>query len=361
LNSPVGAAALTLGGQAQEGTINSPAQRNSYTFGANAADVLEFTVANVGGSLVNSQVCQAYTNCLSPAIWVYNSTGSLVGSTFANDGYGACGGATLGLKLTIPATGVYSVIVNDCKSEDTGNYNISAQCFGTCSGTPASSVRSGVLAHIAAGGGWTTEITLINPLAAPIAVILGFHNDDGSPMDLPLMVTNQGATQSSTEESVSATINPNATLLITTGQLASTVVGWAEVDSSVRVGGFAIFRQTAQNGLASEGTVPLATPSPATIILPFDDTNGFVMGVALANLSASAANITATVWDGNGNQVGTQSFSIAANGHTSFVLPTQIPKTAGITGIVQFQSSGEIAGLGLRFSPFGTFTSVPPM
>ncbi len=85
------------------------------------------------------------------------------------------------------------------------------------------------------------------------------------------------------------------------------------------------------------------------------------MGVALANLSTSAANVMAVIWDDSGNQLGTQNINIAGSGHTSFVLPTQISLTAGKRGIVQFQSSGGLAGLGLRFSPFGTFTSVPTM
>jgi hypothetical protein len=95
--------------------------------------------------------------------------------------------------------------------------------------------------------------------------------------------------------------------------------------------------------------------------LSFDNSDGFVTGVALANISPATANITATVWDENGNQLGAQDFPIAANGHASFVLPAQIPLTAGKRGIVQFRSSGALGGLGLRFSPFGTFTSVPPM
>jgi hypothetical protein len=97
------------------------------------------------------------------------------------------------------------------------------------------------------------------------------------------------------------------------------------------------------------------------ITLPYDDTAGFVMGVALANLSTRPATITATVWDDSGNQLGTQNFNIAGSGHTSFVLPSQIPLASGKRGIVQFQSAagGGLAGLGLRFSPFGTFTSVP--
>jgi len=115
--------------------------------------------------------------------------------------------------------------------------------------------------------------------------------------------------------------------------------------------------------LLAEGTVPLETQFPSTITLPYDNTAGFVMGVALANLSTVSANITASIWDDRGNQLGTQIFAMVGNGHTSFALPNQIPFTAGKRGIVKFQSSavGGLAGLGLRFSPFGTFTSVPTM
>jgi hypothetical protein len=221
--------------------------------------------------------------------------------------------------------------------------------------------RTGVLAHIAAGGAWTTVITLINASSAAVPVTVAFHNDDGSALSLPVTTTNQGATLTTTTSSVTATINPNATSLITTGQLASTVVGWADVSSSGPVNGFAIFRTASSNSPVSEGTVPLQTQFPTTITVPYDNTAGFVMGVALANLSASTANVTATIWDDSGNQLGTQTITIAGSGHSSFVLPTQISLTAGKRGIVQFQSSGGIAGLGLRFSPFGTFTSVPTM
>jgi len=85
------------------------------------------------------------------------------------------------------------------------------------------------------------------------------------------------------------------------------------------------------------------------------------MGVALVNLSAGFANITATIWDDSGNQLGTQAIPLVGDGHMAFVLPTQLPLSTGKRGIVQFQSTAAegIAGLGLRFSPFGTFTSVP--
>jgi len=203
-------------------------------------------------------------------------------------------------------------------------------------------------------------ITLVNTSSAAVPVTVALHNDDGSALALPVTTTQQGASQTTTTSSVSATINPNATLLLSTGdQLSSLSLGWADVLSTGPLGGYAIFRSTPQAGSPSEGTVPLQSQSPSTLTLPYDNTAGFVMGVALANLSASLANVTVTMWDDSGNQLGTQNLSILGSGHSAFVLPNQFPLTAGKRGIVKFQAAGGISGLGLRFSPFGTFTSVP--
>jgi hypothetical protein len=222
--------------------------------------------------------------------------------------------------------------------------------------------RSGVLSHVAAGGGWTTVMTLVNPSSTAVPVQVALHGDDGGALTLPITTTQQGISQKTTTSSVSATINPNATLLISTGdQVASTVVGWADVLSTGSLGGFAIFQQTPPTGSSSEGTVPLQSQSPSIVTLPYDNTAGFVMGIALANLSTSLASVTITMWDDLGNQLGTQNLTIAGSGHTAFVLPTQFPLTVGKRGIVKFQAIGGLAGLGLRFSPFGTFTSVPTL
>jgi virginiamycin B lyase len=233
--------------------------------------------------------------------------------------------------------------------------------IGRAAITTTASARAGVLSHIAAGGSWATVITLVNNSLAAVPVTVTFRNDDGSPLSLPVTTTLQGNSQAITTASLTETMGPNATLLISSGPLGSTVAGWADVTSAGSLGGYAIFRQTPQSGPPSEGTVPLQKVFPSTMALSFDNSDGFVTGVALANISPATANITATVWDENGNQLGAQDFPIAANGHASFVLPAQIPLTAGKRGIVQFRSSGALGGLGLRFSPFGTFTSVPPM
>jgi hypothetical protein len=220
--------------------------------------------------------------------------------------------------------------------------------------------RSGVLAHIAAGDSWTTSIYLANTSSNQVAVGLTFYADDGSALNLPMTVTQQGATQSMTTSMLNAVIGPNATLVVDTGQqVAATITGWVDVLSSGPINGFAIFR-TSANGTTSEGTSPLQAKFQSRLNLPYDNRAGFITAVALANLSAAGATITATVWDPAGKQIGVQTLTMAANGHTSFLLPSLLAVTAGQQGIVQLQSStGNIAAVGLRASPQGTFTSVP--
>jgi len=220
---------------------------------------------------------------------------------------------------------------------------------------------SGAFAHIAAGGDWATAVTITNTSAIAVTLAVSFHADDGSSLTLPLTATAQGNEQSLVTNTVSATISPHASLLITTGQLPSTVVGWASITSSGSVSGYAIFQATPQSGGSSEGTAPFQAQFSSILTMPFDNTIGFVTGVALANLANSSAQVTATMWDDSGNALGTQTFTIPSGGHTSFALPSQIASTAGKRGTVQFQSTAVngIIGIGLRFSPLGTFTSVP--
>lgn len=223
--------------------------------------------------------------------------------------------------------------------------------------------RTGALCHIAAGGAWVTEIALINTSVAPAPVTVLFRGDDGQLLTLPVTVTQRGTSEVTNGTSVAATINPNSTLILSIGaQMPSTITGWADVLSVGPVSGFAIFRQTPPNGMASEGTVLLQTASSTGMVtLPYDNTTGFVTGVAVANMSGTQAFVTTTVWDESGNRLGSSINIIAPNGHWSFVLPSQISLSNGRRGLVRFQSSTAegLTVLGLRFSPFGTFTSVP--
>ena len=221
---------------------------------------------------------------------------------------------------------------------------------------------AGALSHIASGGFWKTTITLVSLKLTPNEVRVNFRAESGAPLVLPLTVTLQGVATTLSASSVDKTIPAGGTLIIETEQPASpTVVGWAEVLSSGPVEGSAIFR--ARGATDSEGTAPLDFNNASDLILPYDETPGFDTGAAFVNLlNTGSASITATVRDDSGTQLGsTSTLSIPANGHLSFDVATQFPATVGKRGTIELQdtSGGGIAGLGLRFNAFGSFTSVP--
>src|SRR5262245_12988694 len=200
--------------------------------------------------------------------------------------------AVNGLITGMPsATGTseFAVTVRD------GNSTTVTRTFTITVLAPDALSRFGTLSHIAAGGWWDTSITLINGASVPIAIRAIFRGDDGTELTLPLKLTQQGSSRTSTASSVSAVLNPHSTVLIETGALPNTVIGWADVFSSGPVTGFGIMRASPTNDKPSEATVPLQTSFPSSLTLPYDNTAGYVMGVALANLSISSATITATI------------------------------------------------------------------
>ncbi|MFZ3265364.1 MAG: chitobiase/beta-hexosaminidase C-terminal domain-containing protein [Terriglobales bacterium] len=124
-NNPAGAIGL-LWGQVQTGKIGSAAQSDTYTFLGNANDSIDLTAVATSGTL-------------SPKIRLYNPAGTLL-ATAAN-----CSSGTIQLNgFTIPVSGTYTMLVGDCSDTQTGNYNLSSQCFGTCptSGAPTLSSLS---------------------------------------------------------------------------------------------------------------------------------------------------------------------------------------------------------------------------
>src|SRR3989442_116404 len=98
-------------GEVQTGRISAAAQTNTYTFAANANDVVDFTMVTTSGSL-------------SPKIRLYNPNGTLLSG--ANPG--SCNGSTIEMNtVQLPATGTYTVLFGDCLDRNTGNYDIYAQ------------------------------------------------------------------------------------------------------------------------------------------------------------------------------------------------------------------------------------------
>jgi hypothetical protein len=323
-------------------TLGVTLQPNTtYTLTFNVGSRPDYPFAGYSVELLAGSTTVASDSSLAPPSGTF-ATGRIVYSTGANP---TLLGQTLGIRLTGNAPGQANF---DKISLDASPTGISSS-----------------VGQIASGAGWKTTLTIINLSAGPNSLTVSFHGDDGSPLILPLVVTQQGVVQSATTSSVNRTLGSGATLLIESeGPVSSSIlVGWAEVLSSAPVSGFSIFRQRGQDGRDSEGTASLQSTTSSSLVLPFDNTAGFATGVALVNLMTDPVIVNAVIRDDNGTQIGLQAVVLSGKAHSSFFLADRFFVTSGRRGTIEFQNTagGAVAGIGLRFNPFGSFTSVPIM
>jgi hypothetical protein len=74
--------------------------------------------------------------------------------------------------------------------------------------------------------------------------------------------------------------------------------------------------------------------------------------------SNASQRITVTVFDQSGAHL-TSANDSGGFGPCRFFASGQSTQSGNQLGVIQFQSSGGLTGAGLRFSPSGSFTSVP--
>jgi len=221
---------------------------------------------------------------------------------------------------------------------------------------------AGLFAHVASGGGWQTTFVLVNTSATPTQAQLLLYGDNGVPLVLPLTFTQTGAT--STASSVTQTIPAYSSLWIQGGPVGAALqTGSAQLKTNGNVSGYAIFRYNL-NG--QEAAVPAETRNAGYYVIPFDNTSGTVTGVAVNSMSSQSVVVPVVIRNDLGNQIGTSTLLLNANGHTSFTLadPAQgFPVTANIRGTIEFDApaGAEISVLGIRTPPALTFTTLPAL
>jgi hypothetical protein len=145
-------------------------------------------------------------------------------------------------------------------------------------------------------------------------------------------------------------------------QNATPLVGWARVQAPAGIVGSAVLRQRTTTGQEQDALVPLETRVSPAFIMPFDNTAGFITGVAFSNSADTGpADITVTARDVMGRQILTDSINLPVRGHGYFSLPERYASLAGLRGSLEFrdQNGNNIAVVGLLFNPSGAFTSIP--
>jgi len=121
----------------------------------------------------------------------------------------------------------------------------------------------------------------------------------------------------------------------------------------------ATFRAAGLPGFPDSEATVIGSQSGSNIFLPFDNTQGFVTGLALANTNPTQTlSVTLTFTPQSGAPTNRTIF-LPPHGHTSFALPTAYPSTAGVRGALNLIAlSPDLSVVGLRFSPKNTFTSL---
>ena len=267
-------------------------------------------------------------------------------------------GGTLPAGLSLSGSGVISgtPLVNTSTTFTVGvadaNFGSASQSFSlTISPQTFDFTTALRVAQIVEGLNWKTLFVITNLDPTPSSYQFRFWDDNGNALALPLLNNSPGT--------LTGTLAVGgSTFAETPGTSPSLLQGWAEVASIGRIGVTTIFRSVIPGRPDSEGTVT-GVSSGSRVILPFDNTQGFVTGVAVANTNPSQPlTITLVFQFDTGAQV-SGSLVLPAHGHAAFTLPSRFPASAGGRGSILFSaSSPDITVVGLRFSPNGSFTSL---
>ena len=226
--------------------------------------------------------------------------------------------------------------------------------------------NAGTLGQVVSGGSWKTTFTLVNNSATPAEARLNFWRDDGQPLVLPLAYPGVGGSSPASASSLEYSLDPGAMFVVETEapDALETLAGWAELQSPESIVGFAVLRHRIGPGRDTEAMLVFEQPKGPALVLPYDNSGGFQTGIAIANLSPnSRADLILVLRDEAGSTISQESVPLPARGHVAFAVSDRFSVLSGRRGTLEVRSSlGDgITVLGLRFNPFGSFTSVPVM
>jgi hypothetical protein len=93
--------------------------------------------------------------------------------------------------------------------------------------------------------------------------------------------------------------------------------------------------------------------------MPFDNTQGNVTAVAIANTNSTQALTVSMLFETDGGAQSTSSLVLQPHTQQTFVAPTLNPAVAGLRGSIKLTApTADIAVVGLEFTSTGQFTSL---
>jgi len=219
----------------------------------------------------------------------------------------------------------------------------------TVDGSADAQQEEEVLPQLAFGGGWYTALYFTNLNAGNVTFRVTFTGDDGTPMSIPGVGT-----------SAQIMLAPLATAIIEAPNTGGLTQGYASFALPVGVTGYGVFRQSVAGRADQEALVSFKSATSTSATLTYDDT-AYITSVAIVNPSSASTTVNITLWDNNGNQIGTAALPLGAGAKTENALQNYqgLGAIMGVRGTAQFSvASGNVSVLGLRFNGFA-FTSIP--
>ena len=229
------------------------------------------------------------------------------------------GGDTLAGTFTFSASPPIAAIALRGFTNERGEFLITTLPIMEIGG---SSSATTTIPHFADGGGWTTQVVLVNPLDSALSGTAQFLGPGGDVI-----------------QTSPYTIAPRSSArVVTAGSGGSTRTG------SVRIppgpGALAIFSYKPGGVTVTEGGVPVLPP--ATALQVYVDSPGAIQsGLAIANPSTAPADVTLEI---SGASAG---LSIPPGGQRAMFL-SEIPGLAGLQGVLRITSATPIAVIGVR-------------
>jgi hypothetical protein len=280
------------------------------------------TTITLNGSGFGQQQC---SGC---AVWAYPGPTSLQVLSWSDQA----------ITVMLPSgAGIVQLVVQTASGSDAINVMTTNLSF------------AGSMAQLASGGGWDTTLTLVNAGAAPGEALVNFFDNNGNPLLLPFTFPQSSSNGTQVASTLDQTVGANSLLVLDSQQLSNPTaqVGSAQLLMTGTISGFAIFKY-APTG--QEAVVPLETRNAPSYLLAFDNTGALATGLAIANVATQPANVPILIRDDTGVRIGAETISLAAEGHTSFMLTDNYAVTKGKRGTIEFDTppSGQITALGLR-------------
>ena len=254
--------------------------------------------------------------------------------------------------LTADAVLIFRLLVTD----PSGRFDLDTVTITVKQGTSLPGDRTYYFPHLAVGAGWQTTMTYINYSPQQVSCQTDFLSDQGTPLMVsfadqgtvasrPDVLPPGGSVHQETNVELSAPLAP----------------GWARATCSGPVKASLLYRRYNSEGMPVAEAGVNATTVAATRFVTFAEQGEgqFGTGVAYANPSATAAVITFTARDADGEVLASVDRTLSPNGHggQNMVHLFDLPS---FTGSLEVTSTVPIVSLSLNFEADPVFSSLPP-